>query len=179
MNMPLLPAVVQLLTTKRVPFALVGAGAMAAHGIARSTFDIDLLTTDPTVLATTFWRPVAEVGARIDVRKGDADDPLVGVVRLAIEAERTLDIVVGRPGWQDDVLGRAQPITVETITFPVVTVADLIALKLYAGGAQDAWDIEQLLAGSDRRAICRSVDELVPRLPDRARAMWQRLRGAD
>ena len=30
-----------------IPHALIGAAALAAAGVARSTFDIDLLTVDP------------------------------------------------------------------------------------------------------------------------------------
>jgi hypothetical protein len=36
---------------------------------------------------------------------------------------------------------------------PVATAGDLIALKLYAGGPQDAWDVEHLLQTGDRAAL--------------------------
>jgi hypothetical protein len=56
-------------------------------------------------------------------------------------------------------------------------MADLIVLKLYAGGAQDAWDIEQLLAAGDEDLVRRDVDPIVAHLPLDARALWQRLGG--
>jgi hypothetical protein len=42
----LLEQVTARLDAERIPYALIGAAALAAAGIARSTFDIDLLTTD-------------------------------------------------------------------------------------------------------------------------------------
>jgi predicted nucleotidyltransferase len=161
-----------------VRYALVGAGAMAAHGVARSTFDVDLLTTDPRVLATAFWQALAgQEGVSVDVRTGDAEDPLAGIVRMAADGERKVDVVVGRTRWQDEVIGRAQPMSIQGVTLPVVTIVDLIVLKLYAGGSQDAWDIEQLLAAGDEDLIRRDVDPIVADLPEDARALWHRLGG--
>jgi len=178
MNRALLIAVVEALTRSGVRYALVGAGAMAAHGVARSTFDVDLLTTDRRVLTSAFWQPLAgHETVRVDVRTGEADDPLAGVVRMETEGERIVDVVVGRGGWQDDVIGRAQPMSIQGVTLLVVTIADLVVLKLYAGGAQDAWDIEQLLACGDRDAISAAVNQVVEQLPPDAQALWQRFDG--
>jgi hypothetical protein len=47
---------------------------MAAHGVSRSTFDIDFLTTDRRVLDAAMW----VIEAVVEVRPGDADDPLAG-----------------------------------------------------------------------------------------------------
>jgi len=178
MNAPLLVSVAGVLGRSHVHYALVGAGAMAAHGVARSTFDVDLLTTDRRVLAAAFWQALAgKEGVSVDVRTGDDDDPLAGIVRATIDGERRVDVVVGRAGWQDEVIGRAQAMTIQGVTLPVVTIADLIVLKLYAGGSQDAWDIEQLLAAGDEDLIRAAVDPIVAELPLDARALWQRLGG--
>lgn len=178
MNSPLLVAVVNVLTGSHVRYALIGAGAMAAHGVVRSTFDVDLLTTDRRVLIPAFWQSLADgETVHLDVRTGDPDDPLVGIVRMAAPGDRLVDVVVGRPGWQDGVIGRAQPTTIQDATVPVVTIADLVVLKLYAGGTQDAWDIEQLLAAGDEEAIRAAVDPVVAQLPLDARALWERLGG--
>ena len=88
-----------------IPFALIGAGALAVHGVIRSTFDHDLLTTSPRVLDVTFWRCLP-LGAAVDARRGDLDDPLAGVVRFTAAGDRDVDLVVGRSGWLDQVIGR-------------------------------------------------------------------------
>lgn len=43
--------------------------------------------------------------------------------------------------------------------------ADLILLKLYAGGSQDAWDIEQLLTGPERAAVTAEIEATLGALP--------------
>jgi len=117
----------------------------------------------------------------VDIRRGDETDPLGGVARLlgrtALGMTAVIDVIVGRSPWQDDVLRRATPRSIEGIDVPVASRADVVALKLFAGGPQDAWDIEQLLAAGDRIAIVRHVESLLPRLPPQARALWARILG--
>ena len=161
----------------RLPYALIGAGAMAAHGVGRSTLDLDLLTTADTVLSGSFWRPLSAEGLRADVRRGDAGDPLAGVVRFDAEGEAPVDLVVGRASWQKGVLDRATSLEIGEMKLPVATAADLILLKLYAGGSQDRWDVEQVLAAaSDREALAREVQSRLIDLPPEADALWTRLR---
>jgi len=54
----------------------------------------------------------------------------------------------------------------------VVTAADLVLLKLYAGGSQDKWDIEQLLAADRAGDMRRQVEARLPALPSRCREIW-------
>jgi hypothetical protein len=166
--------VTAVLESEGVPFALIGAAALAAHGIARSTFDIDLFTTAAATLDPHFWDRL--VGVDLAVRTGDADDPLRGVVRIDSPGDRTVDIVVGRASWQTEIVARATPAVVNGVRLPVVSAPDLVLLKLFAGGAQDCWDIEQLVAGDAGRTLAPAVDALVPVLPVEGRRLWERLR---
>ncbi len=177
MNLSLLALVVDHFRRRDVKFALIGAAAMAVHGVARSTFDVDLLTLDLAVLDTAFWDPLAASPAvRLTLRKGDSEDPLAGAARLETDGQHPVDVVVGRGGWQKQVIDSAQAANVQGIAMPVAAVPDLIALKLFAGGSQDAWDIEQLLASEAEGAIRAAVDRTVPQLPEHARRLWARLR---
>jgi hypothetical protein len=58
----------------------------------------------------------------------------------------------------------------------VVRAADLILLKLYAGGTQDRWDIEQLLALEPAGALVDDVESRAAVLPPDSRELWARLR---
>jgi hypothetical protein len=113
----------------------------------------------------------------VTVRAGDADDPLAGVVRFKRKTERDVDLVVGRSGWQADAVERAQVVPLYGVRLPVVTAADLVLFKLYAGGSQDCWDVEQLLAGPDRHPLIEAVDSRIGALPAATRPLWQRLAG--
>jgi hypothetical protein len=179
-SVSLLEQVTAALDRADVRYALAGAGALAVHGIARSTFDLDLFTTNTAALNPETWSAfLPGSGVQLDIRRGDADDPLGGVVRLGAAGQRDVDVVVGRWPWQTEVVDRARPVTTSGIQLPVVGASDLILLKLYAGGSQDCWDIEQLLAGGFRRTLVEEVNARIERLPAECRRTWARIIGAE
>ncbi len=171
--MSLLTTVSTLLRSRDIPHALIGAAALATHGVSRATLDQDLLVIDRAVLGRGFWAD-QQTEVIVDIRHGDDEDPLAGVVRIRASGERDIDIVVGKHLWQADVLRRA--VAGPEDDAPVVQAADLVLLKLFAGGSQDRWDIEQLLALDTRGAVRELVDTDVPQLPSDARELWAQVR---
>jgi hypothetical protein len=156
--------------------AVIGATALAVLGTSRSTLDIDVLTTDLSVLQRATWSEVAAHGLDIDIRVGDIGDPLVDVVRVSRGDERPVDIIVGEAPWQRRILGEAQRYTIGEVEVPVVGAVGLVLLKLYAGGPQDLWDIEQLLSSVPNTAdLARQVGERLSALPERCRAAWDKV----
>lgn len=173
--MKLLARVHALLDAKRVTHALIGAAAMAVRGVSRSTLDLDFLTTDRLCLDPRTWAELSAEGAAVEVREGDVEDPLAGVARVQRAGDRPVDIVVGHPGWQEEILRRALSQKIGGVEIPVVLASDLVLLKLFAGGKQDRWDIEQLLAGPDREQLIDDVRREIVRLPSRCRKMWKEI----
>ncbi|HTF34813.1 MAG TPA: hypothetical protein VK714_14090 [Myxococcota bacterium] len=51
---------------------------------------------------------------------------------------------------------------------------DLILLKLYAGGPQDAWDIDQLLDVDP--SVVTDVEATLGSLPEECTLLWRRIR---
>jgi hypothetical protein len=173
MNGSLFGEVAAALDRQHVGYALIGAGALAVHGVARSTFDLDILTTDPRVLDLATWAELTAGGrASVTVRRGDVDDPLAGVVRVDAPGERPIDTIVGRFAWQSEIVERAESVTIQGTRVRVAGAGDLILLKLYAGGVQDAWDIQQLLAVDDRDRLVAEVESRLALLPSDARSRW-------
>lgn len=160
-----------------VPHALIGAGAMAVHGVSRATLDLDLLAEDRTLLEEGRWEEVSRSGVSVDVRRGDSEDPLAGVVRFRAEGDRAVDLIIGRSAWQKGVIDRAELFSMGDFVLPVVRPADLILLKLFAGGTQDAWDLEQLLAAGDRNALTSEVEKRLGELPPECAELWRKIRG--
>lgn len=168
--------VMSALDARGIAHAMIGAAALAAAGVARSTLDLDLLTLDPRVLDQALWSELRATGSEIDVRRGDADDPLAGVVRLSLTGERPVDIILGRHAWQHRAVERAQRLPDGT---KVVLARDLVLLKLYAGGTQDLWDIRQLLSVLADTSLVADVEAELAVLPDDARALWTSARKPD
>ena len=167
--MTLAARVIACLNDAHAAHATIGAAALAAAGVVRSSLDLDLLTLDERVLDHRFWTALVDADVAIDVRRGDVDDPLVGVVRATAEGERPVDVIVGRHEWQRRAIERARRLpSGERVVLP----RDLVLLKLYAGGNQDVWDIRQLLAASDRDALITEVEEDLAGLPASAATLW-------
>ncbi|MFL6197108.1 MAG: hypothetical protein ACJ75H_23180 [Thermoanaerobaculia bacterium] len=131
------------------------------------------MIVESSYLQPARWAVLQESGVAVEVRKGDAFDPLAGVVRFDQAGERSVDLVIGKFTWQRKILERA--ITPSGQSIPVVGAADLILLKLYAGGPQDAWDIQQMLATEDRETLIVEVDEGLPDLNAEASALWRKI----
>lgn len=167
--MTLLDRVSALLDEAGIPHAVIGAAALAAAGVARSTFDVDLLVLDATVLRDAVWAPLHQLGGSVDIRRGDDDDPLKGVVRIEWLAERPVDVIVGRHQWQARVLERAVR---RGAGPPVAEARDLVLLKLYAGGSQDLWDVRELLRGTSAGALIADVEADLITLPQSMRDAW-------
>lgn len=170
--MTLLDRVSASLDARSIPHALIGAAALAAAGVARSTFDLDLLTTDAAVLDLRLWDDLRAAGVTVDIRRGDDDDPLAGVIRLELGAERPVDVILGRHAWQARAVARADRPSGGP---PVVQPRDLVLLKLYAGGAQDLWDVRELLRDPDREVLATQVEADLATLPLRMRELWTSL----
>ena len=171
--MTLLDRVSEILDGEGISHAIIGAAALAAAGIARSTFDIDLLTADTRVLDEARWTGLRRSGVAVDIRTADAEDPLGGVARLEQDGERPVDVIVARHAWQSRIIERAARVAGGP---PVVRPADLVLLKLYAGGTQDLWDIRELLRLPGREALIALVEAELAALPASLRTRWQTVR---
>ena len=158
-----------------VPHAVIGAAALAAHGVTRATADLDLLVTDPRCLDAAVWGPLSATGSTVDIRRGDAADPLAGVVRVSATDEVPVDVIVGRARWQEAIVRRAPRGDIAGARVPIVRPTDLVLLKLYAGGPQDAWDVDQLLDAAP--GIEGEVEAELEPLPPECGALWRRIVG--
>ena len=169
----LAPSVAGLLAEREIPYALIGATAAIRYGLTRATLDVDFFVVDSSVLKAEFWSPLQDL-AQADCRRGDFEDQLRGLVRLRGNGE-VVDVVVGKWKWEAGVIERASPAPIWEKSVPVVRAADLILMKLSAGGGKDIWDVSQLLKLVDASVIAETEHRLAD-LPQDARALWNRIR---
>jgi predicted nucleotidyltransferase len=171
----LLDRVSAALASHGIDHAIIGAAALAAHGIARATMDLDLFATDAACLDERVWEDLRSTGATVEIRHGDASDPLGGVVRIVAKDETPVDLILGKSSWQRELIERATPLRIGESTLRVARAADLILLKLYAGGPQDAWDIDQLLDLDT--TLVAEVEAGLRSLPEDCAGLWRRILG--
>ncbi|MDQ3262773.1 MAG: hypothetical protein M3Y59_03805 [Myxococcota bacterium] len=143
--------IVGILARKGISTAMIGAAAMAVHGYARSTADLDLGTViDPTPALTRLAAELREQGLDASYEHPDREDALGGVVRV-LSPDGAIDVVnflnpyrKGIEMLAREALEKAQP-AADGSPLKVVPLAHLIGLKLYAGGSKAAADVSELL----------------------------------
>lgn len=175
-------AAVDALDAAGVPFALIGAMALAAHGVARNTRDADLLATDRRALDPMTWDQ-ARRQVSVDVRSGDADDPLAGVIRIgAARSALPVEVIVPRAAWFSSIVERARASghrwSIGGVVVPVVALPDLVLLKAEAAGTIDHLDIALILDAwpEQAQALVDHVDQHLSLLDAYSRERWIRFR---
>ena len=171
--------------------ALIGAAALAVHRYTRGTEDIDLAANvNPDAQLAALDRELAAAGLRTVLRLPDDDDPLGGVLSVSagddpddqtggmVEVVNFLNPARNASTPAGAAIARAEAIPGSPLR--CVSIADLVALKLYAGGLSDHADIIELVArnpDTDLSAV-RAVaaphdrDHVLDRLLDEAAARW-------
>jgi len=148
---------------ERVGYAIIGAFAVAAWGEVRGTRDLDILTEASGIarIADALERS----GYSVEVRTGDADDPITTVVRAQSgsgdEVEQ-VDILAGIRGAPPGIVGRARQVALSSLTVPVASPEDMIVLKLLAGSAQDLEDARGIVRIQGNQLARATLDDLCP-----------------
>ena len=132
---------------ERVEFMVVGAFALAAHGVVRATGDIDLWIQRSAENADRVLRALVRFGAPVStINRDDLQAPDT-VLQIGVAPSR-IDILTSIDGLDfADAEANREYIQVEELQIPVIGRADLIANKKASGRPQDLTDVE-LLEGS-------------------------------
>jgi hypothetical protein len=140
--------VVASLDRLEIPHALIGGLAVAARGAIRATQDVDLIIAMPVQGAPALERSLKNYGFQTTFHRGAADDPVVGVLRIAVpvaDGKVNCDVLFASRVWQTRAVKNASEVDLGGYVVRVAQSADLFLLKLYAGGPQDLIDAAQLL----------------------------------
>ena len=132
-------------------FLVVGAHAMAVHGVPRATGDLDVWVDPAPDNAERVWQAVLEFGAPVaalPLSKRDLEIP-GQVVQMGVPPQR-IDILTGVTGvdfetaWAEKVVHR-----VDTLDLPFIGREALLRNKRATGRAKDLADVEILERQTD------------------------------
>ncbi len=134
-----------------VEFLIVGAHALAAHGIPRATGDLDIWVRATPGNAERVLAALRVFGAPLfDLTRDDLIRPdtvfQIGVVPCRIDILTSISGVEFDGGWA----GRLQ-IEVEGMALPCIGHAELLANKRAAGRPKDLADLALLESASAKR----------------------------
>lgn len=127
-----------------VEFIIVGAYALAAHGLPRATGGIDIWVRNSPVNAQRTLRALAKFGAPVsDLSEGDFVTP-DAVLQLGVEPSR-IDLLTGIDGVLfDEAWENKAQVRVDGLEIYILSKADLLKNKLAANRDKDRSDIAWL-----------------------------------
>jgi hypothetical protein len=132
------------LNAEGAEFLVVGAYALAAHGLPRATGDLDLWIRNSKDNAERVWRALRRFRAStLDLSLHDLQTPDM-VFQIGV-APRRIDILTSIDGVGfDEAWPHRMVIEVEGQTLPVISRAHLIRNKKAAARPQDLADVARL-----------------------------------
>ena len=127
-------------------FLVVGAHAMAAHGVPRATGDLGILVEPTPANAERVWQALLEFGAPVAALPLSTRDLEIPgqVVQIGVPPQR-IDILTGVTGvefetaWTERIVHR-----VDTLDLPFLGREALLRNKRATGRAKDVADVEIL-----------------------------------
>lgn len=123
---------------------LVGAYALAVHGLPRATGDMDLWIRCSEDNAHRVWSALANFGAPLfDLTKEDLKTP--GIVFQIGVAPNRIDILTAIDGVEfDEAISQSKQVKIETLMIPVLSRTHLLKNKKATGRPKDQADVAWL-----------------------------------
>ncbi|GAB4220298.1 MAG: hypothetical protein Kow001_01590 [Acidobacteriota bacterium] len=149
----LLCSLVPCLDDLGIAYGVIGALAASFHGVPRSSLDADAVLALTGVpqgverLASKF----ENLGMQVRVVRGDAEDPVQGLIQVTDSFGNRVDFLTGLRGLAPDFTTRTIPAPVAGCTLRIVGLEDFVAMKLFAGGPKDLQDAAEacLVSGAN------------------------------
>jgi hypothetical protein len=132
------------LSAENIEFLIVGAFAVAAHGIPRATGDIDIWVDPDPSNAERVWKALLRFGAPlVNLSPADFTQPnlvfQVGIRPQRIDFMTSISGVEWTEAWPTRLDGK-----VEGLTLPVLSAEMLVRNKRATGRPQDLVDADRL-----------------------------------
>jgi len=166
--------IVGILKQHRVDAVVIGATALAAYRYVRQTDDIDLGVNADLPTLRGVVESLRRAGFSAELREPDGDDPLGGLIDVTgpFGLLQIISFADRFPAVIDDAVRESKLVVRAGSPLRLAPIAQLIALKLYAGGYKSKADIVELLTRNPEldlteiRTVCNryrltGLDELI------------------
>lgn len=125
-------------------YLVVGAHALAAHGVPRATGDLDIWVRPTADNAERVWRALERFGAPLhDLTVDDLARPgivfQIGVVPQRIDLLTSITGVSFEDAWTNRIF-----VEIEELDVPVLGLPELVRNKRAVGRTRDLADLEEL-----------------------------------
>lgn len=141
--------ILSLFNDERVDYLVVGAYALAFHGLPRATGDIDLWVRCSNENASRIWGALTRFGAPLSGIKVN-DFTTAGIVVQVGVSPRRIDILTTIDGVDFDDAGRERELAeIDGLTIPILSKQHLLQNKRSAGRPKDQADLAWLESSKD------------------------------
>ena len=144
----LLLDVVDLLAGAKIAYAVVGALAASIHGAVRASMDADLVLSIEMPEAAKLELAFKAAGFTTVLTRGDADDPIPGMLRSSDRYGNRVDLLIGIRGMQAQAFFRLVEVPFQGKMLTFIGREDFIAMKAFAGGPLDLIDAERAISAA-------------------------------
>lgn len=150
-----------------IPYCIVGGYAVASYGVPRQTGDVDVLAVingDAAVVA----KKLKGMGFDVSLSRADLLDPLGDLITIA--SDLPIQLIKAKYAYQVDAVRNAITVPYEGRELRVVSLEDLVLLKLKAGSPLDLSDIQSILKVQGSNLDIASLMERARRVKGRQAA---------
>jgi hypothetical protein len=144
----LLLDVVEFLKRQKIDYLVIGAFALSAHAVVRASSDVDVLLCLSHARLAKLSTLFEDAGFTTTLRRGDAEDPILGMLVLSDAYGNRVDLLGGLRGLDPKVFSRAIEVPFLNEKLRIVGREDFIAMKCFAGGPQDMADARSAYQGA-------------------------------
>jgi hypothetical protein len=136
--------ILSLFNEEKVDYLVVGAYALAFHGLPRATGDIDLWVGCSSENARRIWRALSRFGAPLSGVEVD-DFTRAGIVVQIGVAPRRIDVLTAIDGVEFDIaLEQRELAEIDGLTVPILSKQHLIQNKRAVKRPKDQADLASL-----------------------------------
>lgn len=173
----LLVDVVDVLAARSIDYAVIGALAASLHGAGRASLDADLVVSGTEMEGTRIDEALKRAGLTSELRRGDLEDAIPGLVRVSDSFGNQVDILLGIRGLDPKAFTRTVEVPLEGTRLRFVGREDFIAMKVAAGGPIDLVDAENAIAADPKSLDVELLRKLGLGFGTSASASLERLLG--
>lgn len=164
------------LNDAEIPYAVVGAAALAVRGLPRNTQDLDVVVLGED--AHEALRVLGRAGFRsiVPVKADQEPEPMYALIPARGKGE--LDVLVGWSEPESTIVAEAPMATVFGVEAPVATLEHLLLMLLYSNQPRHEGDFARIVTegGVDLGWVDSYLEEVHPEMREVLRARIDRAR---
>jgi hypothetical protein len=144
----LLLDVVDVLVSQEIDYAVIGALAASIHGAVRASMDADAVVSLGLNAAQRLQQLFEAMSLQTELNRGDAEDPIPGLLRLSDQFGNRVDLLIGLRGMETDAYSRTLVVPFQGTALKFIGREDFIAMKVFAGGPVDIADATRAITAA-------------------------------